>query len=365
MTREGSGTAATGLTAKGSSPSPVQDRGCAHTSVRSEKVERMGSSNLKLSRYSIGTGDRFAHQAKAQLQACVQALEKGIEVDSGLEQIEPRTHHHWLRTSVGSAGCGRSGEGALTGTIHISCDADHITLQTVSRFLSACDFYTIDVADFIGMPASPADIESFVKRHPELLGRIRLEGIDEHFRDHGGGVAGNCTEISRRRSRRPAKSIARSRRPRANGNFIPEVSMDETDSAQTPVELLIILAAIADEGMPIQTIAPKFSGRFNKGVDYVGDVAQFERELALDIAAIAYAVQPIRTSCKSQAERALRQRQILDLSRDPCDHEAVQRGRAPKNRRDHLARRADRPGRSRRRRAGAGERDLCGSLCAS
>jgi hypothetical protein len=66
--------------------------------------------------------------------------------------------------------------------------------------------------------------------------------------------------------------------------------MDETDRAQSPIELLIILAAIADEGIPVQTIAPKFSGRFNKGVDYVGDVAQFEREFGLDIAAIAYAV---------------------------------------------------------------------------
>ena len=41
-------------------------------------------------------------------------------------------------------------------------------------------------------------------------------------------------------------------------------------------ELLLILAAIADEGIPIQTIAPKFTGRFNKGVDYVGNVEQFE-----------------------------------------------------------------------------------------
>jgi len=40
--------------------------------------------------------------------------------------------------------------------------------------------------------------------------------------------------------------------------------MDETDAAQTPAELLIILAAIADEGIPVQTIAPKFTGRFNR-----------------------------------------------------------------------------------------------------
>ena len=66
--------------------------------------------------------------------------------------------------------------------------------------------------------------------------------------------------------------------------------MDETDAPQTPVELLIILAAIADEGIPIQTIAPKFTGRFNKGVDYVGDVAQFTKEFEEDLAAIAFAV---------------------------------------------------------------------------
>jgi len=53
---------------------------------------------------------------------------------------------------------------------------------------------------------------------------------------------------------------------------------------------LIILAAIADEGIPIQTIAPKFTGRFNKGVDYVGDVAQFEREFNNDLGVIGHAV---------------------------------------------------------------------------
>ena len=74
------------------------------------------------------------------------------------------------------------------------------------------------------------------------------------------------------------------------GTFITEVSMDETDSPQTPPELLVILAAVAKEGIPIQTIAPKFTGRFNKGVDYVGDVSQFEKEFEDDLAVIAYAV---------------------------------------------------------------------------
>ena len=46
---------------------------------------------------------------------------------------------------------------------------------------------------------------------------------------------------------------------------------------QTPAELLMILAAMAGRGVPVQTIAPKFTGRFNKGVDYVGDLLSSKR----------------------------------------------------------------------------------------
>jgi hypothetical protein len=77
---------------------------------------------------------------------------------------------------------------------------------------------------------------------------------------------------------------------KGEGRFITEVSMDETDSPQTPPELLVILVALADEKIPAQTIAPKFTGRFNKGVDYVGDVSQFEKEFNEDLAVIAHAV---------------------------------------------------------------------------
>jgi hypothetical protein len=78
---------------------------------------------------------------------------------------------------------------------------------------------------------------------------------------------------------------------KGQGTFIAEVSMDETDRPQSPVELLVILAAVADEKIPAQTIAPKFTGRFNKGVDYVGDVARFEQEFNDDICVIRFAIE--------------------------------------------------------------------------
>jgi hypothetical protein len=248
----------------------------------------MTSQKLKLGRYSVGTGDRFAHQAKAQLQACVQALEKGVEVVPVWNKSN-REHTIIGSEPISARQASDAAVKALGWKLPYYLDADHITTQTVDRFLAPCDFFTIDVADFIGQPAQPADIDSFVQKHPELLGSIELAGADEPFeitRELLTATAQKFLAAVKKAGEVYRKVVG----AKGEGNFIAEVSMDETDRAQSPVELLIILAAIAGEGIPVQTIAPKFSGRFNKGVDYVGDVAQFEREMALDVAAIAYAI---------------------------------------------------------------------------
>ena len=248
----------------------------------------MENRSLKLSKYSVGTGDRFAHQAKAQLQACIQALEGGVEVapvwnKSNREHTIIGSEPASVREAADSA------VRALDWKLPYFCDADHINLQTVGRFVGSCDFFTLDVADFIGQPAADDEIVSFVNRHTELLGRIHLEGTEETFEvsqeSFRQAAAKYLTAV--KKAGEVYRTIVKAK---GEGNFIPEVSMDETDCAQSPVELLLILAAIADEGIPVQTIAPKFSGRFNKGVNYIGDVAQFAREFELDIAAIAYAV---------------------------------------------------------------------------
>jgi hypothetical protein len=248
----------------------------------------MGDLGMKLAKYSVGIGDRFAHQAKAQLQACIMALDSGVEV---IPVWNKSNREHTIIGSEPAAtrAAADAAVKALDWKLPYFCDADHINLQTVERFLSACDFYTLDVADFIGQPAPDAEIDSFVERHSELLGSIHLEGTNASLEI--------TPWILRQTSQKYLTAVINAGEvyraiaaAKGEGNFISEVSMDETDTPQTPVELLIILAAIADEGIPVRTIAPKFSGCFNKGVDYVGDVAQFEHEFALDVAAIAYAV---------------------------------------------------------------------------
>ena len=57
-------------------------------------------------------------------------------------------------------------------------DADHIGLQTVDRFIPYADFYTIDVADWIGKPAEAEAIAAFAQRHAELAGKMAIPGVE-------------------------------------------------------------------------------------------------------------------------------------------------------------------------------------------
>ena len=246
------------------------------------------SEGLKLPRFSIGVGDRFAHQAKAQLRACMAAAEAGVEVvpvwnKSNREHTMIGSEPSQTRAAADAA------VKELGWTRPYFLDADHINLKTVERFLDPCDFFTLDVADLIGQLAKPEDVTAFLERHPELVGTVTIPNIAEPFKTDEAFVAGVANKFLA--AVQHAGAIYRALMERKGaGRFVAEVSMDETDSPQTPVELLIILAAIADEKIPIQTIAPKFTGRFNKGVDYVGDVAQFAREFEEDLAAIMFAI---------------------------------------------------------------------------
>ena len=247
------------------------------------------ATELRLPKYSVGVGDRFAHQAKAQLAACIKAKDAGIEV-APVWNKSNREHTIIGSEPKGTREAADAAVKALGWKTPYFLDADHINLKNVERFIAPCDFFTIDVAEEIGKPAKPEDVDAFVARHPELVGEVRIPRIAAPFKTDTAFVKGVANKFLA--AVQDAGRIYRFLvEKKGEGKFVPEVSMDETDSPQTPVELLIILAAIADEKIPIQTIAPKFTGRFNKGVDYVGDVKQFAKEFEEDIAAIAFAVQ--------------------------------------------------------------------------
>ena len=243
----------------------------------------------KLPRFTFGMGDRFAHQGEAQLSAVQTAASRGVPLHpvwnkSNREHTLIGTKPDDLRAEADAA------VKALNWNAPYFVDADHINLHTVDGFLNASDFFTLDVADYSGKPATPEAMASFLKKHIGLVGSHVLPMISEPLtitRDDLERTAGKFL-WAMQEAGRIYRHIADAK---AADSFAVEVSVDETDTPQTPGELLIILAMLADEGVPAQTIAPKFTGRFNKGVDYVGDLAAFEREFDADLAVLTYATQ--------------------------------------------------------------------------
>ncbi|MBQ3288155.1 MAG: hypothetical protein IJH50_01930 [Kiritimatiellae bacterium] len=211
---------------------------------------------MKIGKYSFGIGDRFAHEGVNQLKALVK-VEERFGVHFTPVWNKSNREHSIIGTEPMSTR--READAAVAALGYKDayfCDADHINLSNVDKFIDACDFFTIDVAESIGKSGSPAD---------RYLPAVKEAGrIYRHIAERKGAE-----------------------------NFVTEVSMDEVDVAQTPSEIRYILTELARENVPLQTFAPKFTGRFNKGVDYVGDLAQFEREFDEDLQVLAWAAKEL------------------------------------------------------------------------
>ncbi len=140
----------------------------------------MSSQPLVIGKFSLGMGDRFAHEAEAQLAACLAAKQLGVEIVPVWNKSN-REHNIIGSEPTSTRIAADAAVKALGWTAPYFLDADHIGLKTVDRFVGVSDFFTIDVADFIAQPADPAAVQAFVDRHPELVGTITLAGIDRPF----------------------------------------------------------------------------------------------------------------------------------------------------------------------------------------
>jgi len=241
-----------------------------------------------LEKFSFGVGDRFGHQGRAQLEAIIKARQAGVEI----VPVWNKSHreHSIIGTKPEDARAGADGAVKATGWDHsYYVDADHIHLENVDGFMASSDFFTLDVADYIGKTADAGNIERFVKKYGKYTGTLQVPGIDVALAVSQDQLC-RIAETYLYAVEEAGKIYRHIEAAKGKGNFVTEVSMDETSAPQTPAEMFFILAAIAQEGIPVQTIAPKFTGSFHKGVDYIGDVDQFAKEFEQDIAVIGLAV---------------------------------------------------------------------------
>lgn len=243
---------------------------------------------MQIGKFSIGTGDRFEHQGEAQLRAVMRAAEKGVEITTVWNKSN-REHNIVHSEPTGTRREADAAVAALGWTGQYLVDADHINLGNVDRFIAVSDFFTLDVAMYINKPAAEEAVTAFKQSCAVFGSEVRIPGIPdpivitEELLDK---VAAKYLAAIQE----AGKIYRHIESGKGPGTFVTEVSMDEVEAPQTPIDMFFILKMIADLGIPAQTIAPKFTGRFNKGVDYVGDVTQFAREFEQDVLVIDYAV---------------------------------------------------------------------------
>ncbi len=241
---------------------------------------------LQLGKYSIGVGDRFGRSGRAQLQAVIQAKKQGVDITP----VWNKSHREHTIIGTEPASVRAEADEAVK-TLGFKSpyfvDADHIGLKNVDLFIDSSDFFTIDVADFIGKGVSEDKLKVFAEKYGKYVPSFEVPGIE-------GPLKVTKEQILQAGQKflsavEQAGQIYRHIKSRKGDDAVIEVSMDETDTPQMPAELFFILGMLADEGIPAQTIAPRFMGRFNKGVDYVGDVARFSVEFEQSVAVVTFA----------------------------------------------------------------------------
>src|SRR5882724_215313 len=117
---------------------------------------------MNIEKFSIGIGDRFGKEGSAQLRA-VQKAEQAGQVVVPVWNKSFR-EHSLIGTKPDDVRAEADAAVKQCGWRHsYYVDADHIGMKTVDAFISASNFYTLDVADFIGKPTSDEALAGFVR----------------------------------------------------------------------------------------------------------------------------------------------------------------------------------------------------------
>lgn len=200
---------------------------------------------------------------------------------------------------------------ALGFTGEWGADGDHLKTPEDVQVTAAVGFtfFTIDPSSFVNNAADK--MESSVVE--ALAAQIERE---ELF--HSGDYLGKTFEIGGeklvfskdalykaavkygRAIAHSANMAAEIRKQRIDADI--EISVDETDFATTPLEHLFVGNELKRRGVKVTSLAPRFVGDFEKGIDYKGDLAEFEKQLRLHLA-IAKEFGPYKISIHSGSDK--------------------------------------------------------------
>jgi hypothetical protein len=160
-------------------------------------------------------------------------------------------------------------------------DADHVKeISDLPPFIEAgYTFFTIDPNEYV-------DIDTDIESIPwKMLGTTYRQLSESYCRDTP-AIQGFDEQTLRRALLKYGRAIAHAKSVSdylvaelGVGCFDLEMSVDETDTPTTAQEHYFIASELRRLGVPFVSLAPRFIGSFEKGVDYIGDITEFDIEL--------------------------------------------------------------------------------------
>lgn len=190
-------------------------------------------------------------------------------------------------------------------------DADHLKTPEDIQYTAAAGFvfFTIDPSSYVNNAADAMAADTL----KTLAGQIERE---ELF--HSSDYLGKSFDLGEARLAFDEESLLRAAvkygraiahsanmaaeivRHRSDADI--EISVDETDFATTPLEHLFVARELQRRGVKVTSLAPRFIGEFEKGIDYKGDMVEFERQLKLHLA-ISKQFGPYKISIHSGSDK--------------------------------------------------------------
>jgi hypothetical protein len=285
-------------------------------------------------RTSAGLGDRLGLATPGHVQA-VRAAGGGIAPIFAQQSIREMTRTGRTPQQVmDDATWGVFQEGWQAG---VGADADH--LKTTAD-IDACaaagfTFFTIDPGEHVDAAADTDDAVTLGRKYDALpwlgletsasalrtayVGKwLEIEGHEIAFDDetlvraavkygravvHVAAMYRHLTSLLTPVAPSPLSSKERGEgRGGSGARFELEVSVDETDTPTTHAEHLFIARELRRLGVKWVSLAPRYVGRFEKGVDYIGDLAALDADLA-GHAAIARNLGPYKLSLHSGSDK--------------------------------------------------------------
>lgn len=260
---------------------------------------------------SFGFGDRIGLATPGHV-AAMQEAGQGIEPIFPQQSIREMTRTQ--RTPEGVMADALAAMKAAGWTGATGADADHLKVPADVDVTAAAGFtfYTIDPSDHVDEHADGYSTDELNAKFDALQGVEWIDGYRGATVTLPNGTELAIDEAACRRAAvkygvavnkavELADYIAKVCNDRGQDYEI-ELSVDETEQPTTLAEHYIVAHRCLDRGMKLVSLAPRFLGDFEKGVDFKGDLTALEKSLH-DHAGIAEMLGPYKLSLHSGSDK--------------------------------------------------------------